>query len=275
MTIPSTAQLEAVRPLVEAAWPSLPPVGDDFLADLRARTQTHELDELHVADLYLCFHCLQGHPAALRAFETHFFPLVAQAVRRLENDGPLADEVAQRLRHKLFVPAAPGVSGLHSYRGHGELRAWFLVSATREALSLRRSVRAEVSLESALLESLPDLETNPEVAHLRGHYRVEFQSAFSEALGALPSGLRAVLRYQLVEHRTLDEIAAIQGVHPVTAARQVTRARETLARETHAVLARRLDLEPLELDSLFRLFQSQVDLSVNRLISETHSKSVT
>ena len=55
----------------------------------------------------LCWTAGCGDAEALRLFEAHYISQVASALRRFGTDAGLVDEVAQRVRVKLFV-AAPG-----------------------------------------------------------------------------------------------------------------------------------------------------------------------
>ena len=65
---------------------------------------------------------------------------------------------------------------------------------------------------------------------------------------------------------TIDEIAAAFGIHRATAARRVTSARDKLLADTRRRLLEKLSLESRELDSIFRLIESRLHISMGRLL---------
>ena len=73
-----------------------------------------------------------------------------------------------------------------------------------------------------------------------------------------------MLRYHHVDGLNIDEIAAIYRVHRVTAFRWLEKAKEQLVKVTHEQLRARLKVTPGELDSVLRMIQSQVHLSLIR-----------
>jgi len=86
------------------------------------------------------------------------------------------------------------------------------------------------------------------------------------ALAALPEQPRALLRYSVVDGWTVDRIGALYGIHRATAARRVAAAREELGALIRAELAARLAISVDEVDSIVRLVQSRVDVSLERLL---------
>jgi RNA polymerase sigma-70 factor (ECF subfamily) len=75
-----------------------------------------------------------------------------------------------------------------------------------------------------------------------------------------------LLKYHYVDGFSIDKICAIYTVHRATAARWLGAAREALAVETHRLLGTRLGVSPSELRSIARLVESQLDLSIRRLL---------
>ncbi len=92
--------------------------------------------------------------------------------------------------------------------------------------------------------------------------------AFREALGALPSRSRAVLRHHYVQGESIDVIARRYGVHRSTAARWVASARQLLVTETRRRVRETLHIPERELDSLMDLVASRIDVSLNQLASK-------
>ena len=220
----------------------------------------------HATELDLCARCATGDAEALRAFEQTYFAEVDRALRSLDRDGDLTDEVKQRLRHKLFVPAAGEPPGITQYQGRGPLGRWLQVVATREALMhLRSTQRARVRDHVGLASRDHDLQV------LRREYRAQFEQAFADALASLSPKERNLLYYHLVGRLSIDRIGAMYRVHRVTAFRWVRDAREALVVQTRQLLAERMHLASDELESLLRLVQSRASVSVERLLRQAAS----
>ena len=76
-----------------------------------------------------------------------------------------------------------------------------------------------------------------------------------------------MLRCSYAQRMTIDQIAAAFGIHRATAARRVNSARDNLLRETRRRLSEQLALSSRDLDSVFRLIESRLDISVGRLLA--------
>ena len=92
--------------------------------------------------------------------------------------------------------------------------------------------------------------------------------ASREAIAELDAEDRTLLRQQIVDQLSIDEIGAAFGVHRATAARWLQRARGALVTATRGRLAARLKLTVDQIDSVIRLVQSQLDASVIRYLRE-------
>lgn len=224
-----------------------------------------ELGAVHLQDLYLCCACAAGVPAALEQFERELFGDLARALRNLERTGDLPNEVLQVVREKLFVDGPGGPPRIEAYSGRGSLARWLRVMATREALMLLRRVRPEASLADAVELHADDVDR----VLLRREYQPVFEQAFADALASLTSKQRNLLHYSLVRGLNIDQVAAIYRVHRTTAFRWIRDARETLAARTRAAFRDRVAAPDDELDSLLRLVESQLEISVERLLAES------
>jgi RNA polymerase sigma-70 factor (ECF subfamily) len=111
------------------------------------------------------------------------------------------------------------------------------------------------------------VDRDPGLAHLKESCRVELKRAFETALGALPRRERLLLRQHHLDRLTIDELAALYQVHRATAARWVARAREELSDAILGELGRRMQVPASEVQSLLRLVRSQLDISLDRLLS--------
>lgn len=231
--------------------------GEDMVAALVA---------LHVDDLYLACGCALGHRDALAAFETAMFREVDTTVAAMRAPAALADDIKQWLRQKLFVAEGTTVPRIADYAGTGELRTWFRVIAARAIISELRKTRREVSSPDDALDGLRAPGADSELLLIRQQYQADFKVAFEAAVEQLAPRQRNLLRQQLVDGLTVDEIAAIYRAHRVTVARWLAKARKDVWSATRSALVARLQLTSSELEAALREIRSQLDLSLSRVL---------
>ncbi len=237
-----------------------------FAARLAAEIGAGPLDGLHTNDLYLALACATGDAAALARFEATYAPEIARALARLGLRGPAAEEIHQRLRHKLFVAEEGAEPRVASYSGRGPLRAWLRALVAHEALSEhRRRGREDHETDSKLGDRAAG--DDPELAEIRARYAAPFRDAFRDALAALPPRDRNVLRLVYTEGLSVEQVAILYNVHRVSVSRWLGATRKALLEETRGRLRDRLRLDDAELASLTRLCLSQIDVSLDRLLS--------
>jgi len=221
---------------------------------------------LEVEDLYLAFACTQDDTRALRAFERELEGELRAAFAKLRIEPARRDDARQQLWEKLFV-GAPRPRIL-DYSGRSRLKFWFRVTVLRALLDdVRSQKRSRERPDEDLLLGAASSEPNPEIEHLKRLYRKQFNAAFEEAVNELRPEDRNVLRCSYAQKMTIDEIAAAFGIHRATAARRVNSARDSLLGETRRRLSEQLALSSRDLDSIFRLIESRLDLSVGRLLA--------
>ncbi len=263
------------------SWPELRVEPLIFVRHLAARVgeggaSSAALGQLAVADLYLCRAALDGNARALLAFD-QLLAASEGALRRIGGDASFVDEVTQHVRAKLLVArydARRTEPLLATYTGRGDLRGFLRVLLVRAALDHKRGLqraRAHVGQVAGEPAAAPGTNAvgayqDPEVLHLRRTYGPAFEQAFADAVRALDPSQRTLLRYHYLDRLTIDQIGALEGIHRVSAARRLTRVREALVAETRRLLADRLMLGPTELRSVLRLLESDVDVSVRRLL---------
>ena len=221
------------------------------------------LGELHAGDLYLAFACAAGDRAALAAFEHRMLPEVGAYIARTDPDPALADEVKQLLRHRLLVGDPPKIA---SYSGRGPLGAWLRTVAVRAALEVVRARKPETPLDEAgglALRAAHD----PQLDYLKTRYAREVGDSFAAVLGELPDKQRNILRLYFLEGLTIEAIAQLYRVHRMTVSRWIAQWRDEILAATQRLLRERLRLSPDELDSLLRLVQSRIDISIQRYLA--------
>ncbi|HET6584536.1 MAG TPA: sigma-70 family RNA polymerase sigma factor [Nannocystaceae bacterium] len=266
----------------EARWPRLRANDGRFAATL-ARLVPEDADvlaaltRLHAVDLLLASACLAGDSIALALFDGEVIDPIDRMLGHMRLPGATVDEVKQLVRTKLLVVDGERAPRLTDYSGRGDLRGWVGVIATREALSLlRRGAKTPIPAEDVLLAA-PSPLTGPELGFLKEHYRGEFRSAFTLALDELSPRERNVLRHHYVHGLTIDEIGAMYGIHRSNAARRIGKAREQLLTGTRRRLVLGLEVARSEFESIMRLIESRIDVSIQRMLgpddahdAETH-----
>lgn len=245
------------------ARPELALDSDQLAAFFDERPERLDATDQSAGELALVFACARGDQTALRALNTEYFArLPALLPARHRRD---AAEVVQRLRDRLLVPDEAGRVRIAEFTGKGALANWLRIAGARVALNLERSKKREVALDEdrALADrAVGDLE----MEHLKRRYRAEFREAFNAALGALEPRGRNLLRQHYLDGLTMEAIAGIYQVHRITVVRWLGQAREALAKETRRELSARLRVDGGELESILRLIESQIDLSLREFL---------
>ena len=259
------------------AWPEVTLDFERFVAHARQvgfslGAASVDLDSANMADLFLA--CASGHGdrAAIEALEETYIATTRFSLKRLDPRPEFIDDVMQELRSKLLLPPEPRIL---RYGGRGPLLAWIRVSATRTALDSLRSIREAVGREARDPDSLEQVDFGPEVQLLRTAYREAFQEAIAAAVAALTPKDRNLLRRHLIEHMTLEEMAAPYGVHLATIARRLMVLREEIATSVRQHLAVRHGSRggATSLESLAQAIRSEVYLSLAPLLGRATESS--
>jgi RNA polymerase sigma-70 factor, ECF subfamily len=260
-------RLEAAR----RRWPEIEIDRERFVAHLAAVDAAHEAGDLHVEDLYLAFACAAGSDAAIAIFEKEHAIDIAAALRRIDLRGISHDDLRQGLRAKLFT-AVGGPPKIAEYRGRGKLRNWVRVTMLRMRIDAERARKVEPAEAGGTEPELDRFvgEADPELGHLKAHYRQAFRQALAEAFGRLEPRQRTLLRQRHVEALSTGQLAALHDVHRATLKRWLAQAREQLLADTKTALARQIG-RGTELDSVVRLIQSNFDVSVARMLGDDYA----
>jgi RNA polymerase sigma-70 factor (ECF subfamily) len=242
-----------------------PPSGSDD-EPLASAPASRQEPDLHRDDLALARAATDGDTDALGAVDA-LITRSDRALGRLGLDAPQRDDVLQELRLALLVPGEGGGRGLAKYAGTGSLAGWIAVCALN--LGRRRAARARPAGDPdddtwAASATAGDLE----LEYMRRLYGAEFRSAFEEAFAALTTRQRNLLRYTVLDGLIADQVAAIYRVHRTTIARELSRTRKDLLVRTRGLLATRLGLSASDVESLLVLIQSQLHVTLERLVRQ-------
>lgn len=262
--------LAQLREAALAAYPDVAVDAELFAAELARRlgaaASPEQLVHVRAGHVHIAIACVAGDPLAVRRFEDDFLGEVDATARRLRARPDQADEVRSHMCRVLFVSEPGRPAALCEFSGRGDLRSYLRVIATREIVRVINKGRREVGItDDAFLDKLSPT-SDPQLRYLREHYRPQVDAAMRAALTALPDEPRALLRYSVVDGWSIDRIGALYGIHRATAARRIAAAREELGGAIRTELAARLAISLGEVDSIVRLVQSRIEVSIERLL---------
>jgi len=264
------ATLAQLREAALAAYPDQAVDAAIFAAELARRlgvaASPEQLARVRADHVHLAIACAAGDPLAVRRFEDDFLGEVDATAGRLRARPDEVDEVRGHMRRILFVSEPGRPAALREFSGRGDLHSYLRVIATRELVRVINKGRREVGVTDDAFFDMLSPTSDPQLGYLRERYRPEVDAAMRAALMALPDQPRALLRYSVVDGWTVDRIGALYGIHRATAARRVAAARAELGAAIRDQLAARLAISLGEVDSIVRLVQSRVDVSLERLL---------
>ena len=249
-------------PQLAERWPGVTPPADPSALEARLNGAT----DLHAragADLLLADACLRGDTRALEYLDALLRTEVRRAVTPLDASGVFVDEVTQLVRERLLL-GTEGRRRLEDYAGEGSLAAWVRAVAVRVALNARARTGKE-----ELVSQLPDAplaDPDPELALLRARHKEAFRDAFTAALEVLSPRDRTLLRLTSIDGLSLARVGQMYGKDASTISRWLAASREVLLQRTRATLATRLQLTESALDSVMRAADSELHLSLARLL---------
>jgi RNA polymerase sigma-70 factor (ECF subfamily) len=261
-------RLATILETAEKAWPelSLPP--EAFLPYVALRVaDPAALASVRAADLYLACGCVRRDPRALSAFEARVLPEIKGSLAKM-NLGTKMEDVMQGLRRQLLVGEDGAAPGIAEFKGTGDLRGWLRVTATRAALKLLRKEKREVPTDDDALLARSAATADPELLYVKEVYRAQLKSAFQAALDSLTDREKNLLRQHVVDDLTIDDLAALYQVHRATAARWLTKARESLLSRTRKNFMHNTRVDRAECESILRMVQSQLDGTIRRRLED-------
>ena len=259
----------------DAAWPQFPipeaelvrHAAERIPAQTTAADAPAAVEALHAEDLHLAVACVRASPLALAEFDRKFLTAgtLRAALGRIDSSPSFADEVRQLLREKLFVGAGGKQPRIAEYSGRGALGSWVRVVALRAALDLRPSA-ARDNQGDAPLEAAAAANVEPELRFLKDRYGKPFEEAVTAAFATLDDEQCNLLKLQMVDGLRTAQIATLFGVDRSTIKRRLAGCREHLLDKTRAILMEKLGISPTEFQSLAGLVQSQLNVSIERLL---------
>ncbi len=268
----TTALEQALASVLADCQAEHPELGDhsvDFgkTLALRVSTENWEFSQLACPDLYLCVASLAGDTAALIVFEGELQTALTRVGARFRLSEDQRDELGQELLERLLLPGAERPPRLAEFAGKGSLVRWLQAVATRSQLNrMRGKTREVLTGDNAILEAfaspiVPGLEPS------KGRFQSALKIALSSALARLETQDKMLLRMAYVEGVRLEGLGRALDVSRATAHRRLTKAREALALGVEESMSEELAIPKEKLSSIRRLVQSQISISLGRLLS--------
>jgi RNA polymerase sigma-70 factor, ECF subfamily len=265
--------IEALVRSARASWAEIH-VERDAWADHLARHLVcgdvpGQLAQMRAADVHLALGCLARDPRALAEFDLRLREVAPRALSGVQSRASSLDDLPQDVRERLLV-ARDGATRpkLATYSGKGPIEGWLRVTIARSALSALRTRQAadpgSDDATSALLELAAS--DDPQLETLRRRYAPELTGAIQDAISALPEGDRVLLRLNMVDGLSIDDLAIVYGVHRATTARRLARVRHRIFADARARAVDRLNLQQTDFESLMEVMLSKLDITLRHLL---------
>jgi RNA polymerase sigma-70 factor (ECF subfamily) len=250
-----------------ATWPGVTVDLAEVVKVLEAKLASDEpppLEQDAIAELVLAVACARGDEAAIAAFDRAYLNVVPQALASMKLPAATVEDVRSTVRDKLLLPDGDRPPRVVDYAGRGRLRGLVQVTATRTAIDRIRHEEKEVELPAGR-----DLAATADVtlSLIKAQYRDAFATGFANAVAAASRRDRNLLRLHFLGGMTLEQLAQMYGVHRATVVRWLAAAREAVFGATRDHVAKTLKAPADELDEMFDLVKSRVELSVERLLA--------
>ena len=225
-------------------------------------------DELDYGEIYLACGCAIGDAAAMRIFDQQIAAALPAALRRMKLDDASIADVLQQLHIRLFVATGSEPPRIVGYAGTGKLGALVHVAAKRLALdSIRSQRRIDPSGSDVQLETAAAISDDAATMLNKAELRQALRQAFEQAATQLPRRERTLLRMSVLDGLTIDELATLHRVHRATVARWLVAARDQLTADARSRFIELAGLEGNELGHAGELVESQLTVSLGRLLS--------
>ena len=223
-----------------------------------------EVSSERLEELELACACVQRLPGAAEAFTGRFHPSLLKVLVRTCRDPALAADAAQRtLIHTLL--GCDGIRpAISDYSGRGPLGHWLGVVGMRIAQTAMETAASQRKLDKEATGEL-GARWRPESA-LQGWDRRHLAAALELATKGLTIRDRAVLRLNVLEGLNIEEIGRLYGVHRGTVARWLAASKALLFVAVRTNLQAGLGLLDIDVESLLRLADSELDVSLSRIL---------
>ncbi len=236
---------------------------------------TEWLKTLFFTELLICWAAAQGHDAALRLLIDEY----VKPACRLAAGGPEREhELITNITSRLLIASDNAPARIDSYSGRGPLGAWLRVVAKRGWIDIQRGEkRRPTAAEEFAQRALKVVD--PELDFFKFRYARQFNEALEEVLGGLAAEDANLLYLTSVEQVSSDAIAQMRHVSQRTIQRRLSAIREEVLIALRERMRQRLGASDDEIESLLGLVQSQLGVTLHRVLarpeqSETDAKDL-
>lgn len=260
------AKLQGLVTAAAAAWPGVAVEARAVVALLASKlTGDNPISATPAAvtELYLALACARGDNAAVAAFDRAYLEVVPQALAGMKLPKATVEDVRSMVRDKLLLADGDKPPRILDYAGRGRLRGLVQVSATRTAIDRIRLEDKEAELPARELAASADVA----MSLIKAQYRAAFAEGFSHAVESASRRDRNLLRLHFLGGVTLEQLAQMYNVHRATVVRWIAAARDAVFAATREHVATSIAAPSEELDEMFDLVKSRVELSVERLLA--------
>jgi RNA polymerase sigma-70 factor, ECF subfamily len=263
------AEVAALAALTAAAssWPLLPKPDSNFVTRVREHLQpgpaAEALAAIDLGELLLAHHAMLGNAIAVHEVRVRLEALQSP-LRRTGASTTEIDELLTDLLSDLLAPRAEAAPRIAAFAGRCSLTSWIRVIAVRTMVDRRRK-RGEVLNDDVVAEAA-STELDPELELLKRTYAREFREAFAAAMSELAPIDRALLRQHHLDGVGLDALARLHAVHRATIARKLASTRQDIFARVRRRLLHDLRIGNETVDSILRLVQGEMDVSLIRLL---------
>lgn len=270
MTTPHQDLVAALYAEAASAWPGVVVDEAELLAAYEAKLAGEDpppLTAAGAAELYLALACARGDTEAIKAFDREYLSIVPVALAGMRLPTATVEDVRSTVRDKLLLAVGDQPPRIVDYAGRGRLKGLVQVTATRTAIDRIRHEEKEAELPAKELVG----PGNIELSLIKAQYREAFVAGFAQAVAAASRRDRNLLRLHFLGGVTLEQLAQMYGVHRATVVRWLAAAREAVFGATREHVAEAIGAPDDELDEMFDLVRSRVELSVERLLASVES----
>jgi RNA polymerase sigma-70 factor (ECF subfamily) len=270
---PGTAEaaLAALCAEAAAAWPGVDVAPDEVIAAFATKLAADDPPPLTAAgavEIHLAIACARGDAAAIAAFDRAYLDVVPLALAGMKLAKATVEDVRSAVRDKLLLAEAERPPRVLEYAGRGRLRGLVQVTATRTAIDRIRLEEREAELPAGRDLAAPN---DIALSLIKAQYREAFAEGFKNAVSAASRRDRNLLRLHFLGGVTLEQLAQMYNVHRATVVRWLAAAREAVFAATREHVADRINAPADELDEMFDLVKSRVELSVERLLASVEA----
>jgi RNA polymerase sigma-70 factor (ECF subfamily) len=249
-----------------AAFPSVRVSEAEFSRAWNTRAAKRPIEARLAADVLVAAGIEAGDEAALRWLRAQIHRAAQSLASHVPNQ--LLADVESRVLELVAVATPERPARIRDYGAHGPLVGWLqvIVARTGRDLAKRSAPSADPSLAEVVLNELEGGHQGLETAVLRARLASDLSDALKAAATRLGSRERALLTLHYLRGVGLDEIGRAYQVHRATVSRWLVLAREAFLVNTRDELATRAKVGRVEVDSLVRALQGQLDISLRRVL---------